>query len=192
MKRKYPRKTRTDNTISPTEFWILLHEREDWKSLLDDQSELLREQGVAEYKARGEAAKKAQEPSSVWWIGEGQLELSTMATYIITFLHGWWEFQPHACGAIAIVPGDPGLIASLPVAPCPDNLVWVAIDDPMFGIPFDEFRDSEDRPLQVVFGIKEPADGQKVETLDISDKPKFKYDLYDPVGYARIEVSILD
>ncbi|MCW1913015.1 hypothetical protein OJ996_05500 [Luteolibacter sp. GHJ8] len=192
MKRKYPRKTRAPKPLSPTEFWILLYERNDWKSLLDDQSESLGRLGVAEYKARAEAAKKAQEPSSVWWVGDGPLELSTMATYIITYLHGWWEFQPHACGTIAIVPGDPGLIDSLPVSPSAENIVWVTIDDPMFGIPFDEFRDSEGRPLQIVLGVKEPANGHKVETLDVSHKPPYQYEPYDPVGYARIEVSILD
>jgi hypothetical protein len=192
MKRKYPRKPRVNKTCSPTELITLLFEREDWASSFEDQNAALGQLGIDQYKARAEAAKKVQGPSSVWWIGEGQLKLSTMATYIITFLHGWWEYQPHACGAIAIVPGDFGLITSLPVSPCPENIVWVAIDDPMFGIPLDEFRDSEGRQLQVVFGIMDPTNGQKVETLDVSDKPPYQHEPYDPVGYARIEVSILD
>jgi hypothetical protein len=178
----------------PVKFLYLMYTREDWQGVMVLQEGRLAYHGNQKVKEHTRKAKKKQGRSGVLYPSFGPpLSISGDVATAIDFLDAWWNYQPYACGGIAVVRSNVTDIADLPISPCAENLVWITSDDlPKTAPMVERFVDDDGFPLQVLFGVVGEKDGYAGDPVwNPFDEVIKGFPLYRPMSYEKVKFTSL-
>ena len=171
-----------------------MYTREDWQGVFQIQEGRLAQHGIQKLKAHTRKVKKKQGRSGVLYPSFGPpLSISGDVATAIDFLNAWWNYQPYACGGIAVVRSNVNDIADLPISPSAENLVWITSDDfPKTAPLVERFVDDDGFPLQVLFGVVGEEDGHAGDPVwNPFDEVVKGFPLYRPMSYEKVKFTSL-